>query len=178
MPPYPPATIRLAVDDDLDRVIDLVWNVAAEGLWIGAEVPFDRHARRRRYIELLADANSALFVADASAQGGPAVVGEITVSVAAYGVAEIAMMLAGEWRGRGLGRALLDAAIGWARGAGAHKVWLEVWPHNTAAIALYQRAGFAEEGHKRRHYRRRNGELWDTLLMGLQLEPGMPPGDD
>jgi RimJ/RimL family protein N-acetyltransferase len=178
MPPYPPATIRLALDDDLDRIVDLVWNVAAEGLWIGAEVPLDRQARRRRYIELLADAHSALFVADASVRDGPAVVGEITVSVASYGVAEIAMMLAGEWRGQGLGRALLDAATSWARGAGAHKVWLEVWPHNTAAISLYQRAGFAEEGRKRRHYRRRNGELWDTLLMGLQLEPVIPPGDD
>jgi RimJ/RimL family protein N-acetyltransferase len=46
---------------------------------------------------------------------------------------------------------------------------LEVWPHNTAAIALYRRVGFVEEGRKRRHYRRRNGELWDAVLMGMEL---------
>ena len=52
---------------------------------------------------------------------------------------------------------------------GAHKVALEVWPHNHAALRLYQRAGFETEGRLRRHYRRRNGELWDTIVMGLAL---------
>jgi RimJ/RimL family protein N-acetyltransferase len=171
MPMHGPATIRLASDDDLDLVVDLLWDVAAEGRWIGAEVPFDRPDRRRRLAELVADARSVVFVADASAAGGPTVVGEITVSIASYGVADMTMMLAQGWRGQGLGRTLLDAATHWARQAGAHKMWLEVWTHNRAAIALYRRAGFAEEGHKLLHYRRRNGELWDALLMGLQLDP-------
>ena len=46
---------------------------------------------------------------------------------------------------------------------------LEVWPDNERAIALYTRMGFIEEGRLRRHYRRRNGELWDALIMGLEL---------
>jgi ribosomal protein S18 acetylase RimI-like enzyme len=46
---------------------------------------------------------------------------------------------------------------------------LEVWPDNTAALHLYRRAGFVEEGRKLLHYRRRNGELWDSVLMGLRL---------
>jgi ribosomal protein S18 acetylase RimI-like enzyme len=79
------------------------------------------------------------------------------------------MLIVEGWRGRGLGAALLDAAIEWASAAGAHKMALEVWPHNTAAIELYRRAGFEEEGRKRRHYRRRSGELWDACLMGRQL---------
>jgi len=29
--------------------------------------------------------------------------------------------------------------------------------------------GFQREGLLRRHYRRRNGELWDTVVMGLPL---------
>jgi RimJ/RimL family protein N-acetyltransferase len=169
--PSPAGRVRPAGDADLDRLVDLVWDVATEGRWIGAEVPFDWQARRRHYAQLLGAAHSTILVADASSTGGPSLVGEITVTVAAYGVAEIAMMLADQWRGRGLGGALLDAAISWAREAGAHKIGLEVWTHNDAAIALYRRAGFSEEGHKRRHYRRRNGELWDTFLMGLPLEP-------
>jgi RimJ/RimL family protein N-acetyltransferase len=52
---------------------------------------------------------------------------------------------------------------------GARKVALEVRPHNHVAIRLYQRAGFECEGRLRRHYRRRNGELWDAILMGLSL---------
>lgn len=163
------AGIRPATEDDLDDVVDLVWDVAAEGQWIGAEVPFDRSDRRRRYAEMLAAPNSTIFVADARASGGAGVVGELGVSVASYGVADIAMMVATGWRGLGVGRMLLDAAIAWAEGAKAHKMWLEVWPHNEAAIALYRKAGFVEEGRKLRHYRRRNGELWDALLMGLPL---------
>jgi len=69
----------------------------------------------------------------------------------------------------GIGAALLDAAIAWATAAGAHKMALESWPHNTAALALYQRAGFVEEGRKRNHHRRRNGELWDAVVMGRLL---------
>ena len=37
-----------------------------------------------------------------------------------------------------------------------------------AAIALYERFGFERGGCLRRHYRRRSGELWDAVMMGLQ----------
>jgi RimJ/RimL family protein N-acetyltransferase len=57
-----------------------------------------------------------------------------------------------------------------ARKAGAHKIALQVWPHNAAAIALYERFGFRREGYLTRHYRRRSGELWDAIIMGLPLD--------
>jgi ribosomal protein S18 acetylase RimI-like enzyme len=79
------------------------------------------------------------------------------------------MMVLDGHRGQGLGRALLDACVDWSRAAGAHKVALEVWPHNAAAIALYERVGFQYEGRRVGQYRRRNGELWDSLAMGLVL---------
>lgn len=77
-------------------------------------------------------------------------------------------------RGRRVGRALLDACLAWSNDVGAHKVSLEVWPHNDAAIRLYRSAGFEIEGRKRRHYRRSNGELWDSLLMGKVLDTESP----
>ena len=86
-----------------------------------------------------------------------------------YGVADIGMLIVAGWRGLGLGTVMLDAAIRWATGAGAHKMALEVWPHNSAALELYRRAGFIEEGRKLRHYRRRNGEVWNAVLMGRPL---------
>jgi ribosomal protein S18 acetylase RimI-like enzyme len=46
-------------------------------------------------------------------------------------------------RGRGLGDALIDAAIVVARELGAGSVTLEVGDHNAAAIATYERHGFA-----------------------------------
>lgn len=47
-------------------------------------------------------------------------------------------------RREGLGDALLDASLRWARLRGAKKAWLQVEADNEAAIALYRKAGFAE----------------------------------
>src|SRR5439155_279731 len=80
------------------------------------------------------------------------------------------LMVDGDRRGQGIGSALMAAAIEWARTAGAHKLSLQVWPHNEAARALYRKFGFEEEGLLRRQYRRRNGELWDAIVMGLLLD--------
>lgn len=115
------------------------------------------------------ETSSALLVADVSAGDGPVIVGHIWIDVASYGVADIGMLIVAGWRGLGLGTMLLEAAIGWATRAGAHKMALEAWPDNSAALDLCHRAGFTEEGRKIRHYRRRNGELWDAVLMGRPL---------
>jgi RimJ/RimL family protein N-acetyltransferase len=60
-------------------------------------------------------------------------------------------------------------------------VTLQVWPHNGPARRLYRQLGFVEEGRLRRHYPRRNGELWDAIVMGLVLDeerPGSSLPDD
>ena len=44
--------------------------------------------------------------------------------------------------GQGIGRALLDYATDWAREHGADALTLNVFPGNTRARALYERAGF------------------------------------
>jgi RimJ/RimL family protein N-acetyltransferase len=163
------AVIRPATTEDLDELVQHIWDVAAEGRWIGTEIPFDRGARRIHLDALSSGATSTVLVVDTSTSGGPGVVGHISVEIRPYGVADIGMLLIVGWRGLGLGTMMLDAAIEWATAAGAHKMFLETWPHNTSALELYRRAGFVEEGRKRRHYRRKDGELWDAVLMGRSL---------
>jgi ribosomal protein S18 acetylase RimI-like enzyme len=51
-----------------------------------------------------------------------------------------------ECAGRGIGRALVDAAVGHARASGLRLIVLSVTEANRAAIALYQRAGFKSFG--------------------------------
>ncbi|QKW25163.1 GNAT family N-acetyltransferase [Streptomyces seoulensis] len=46
-------------------------------------------------------------------------------------------------RGRGVGRRLMDRAVGFARERGAAHVWLEVTNVNAPAIRAYRRMGFA-----------------------------------
>jgi RimJ/RimL family protein N-acetyltransferase len=159
-------TVRPAREDDLDAMVDLTVAVAEEGRWIGTEAPVDRERRRQRYAGDIQRDDTGVFVADAGGQ----LVGHLGLVLARYGVADLGMLVADGWRGRGVGRALLRAGVAWARQAGAHKISLQVWPHNRAAIALYERFGFQREGLLRGHYRRRSGELWDAVVMGLPLE--------
>jgi ribosomal protein S18 acetylase RimI-like enzyme len=159
--------VRRATAADHDDWYALRVAVAGEGIWIGAELPIPRNepwfaARLERE-----DAADFLAVADG------VIVGSIGVDVHG-GVASLWMCVGASQRGRGVGRQLLDAGLAWAADVGAHKVMLEVWPHNGPAIALYRSAGFAVEGRKRRHYRRRNGELWDAILMGRVLDLDAP----
>ena len=80
------------------------------------------------------------------------------------------MAIVREWRAQGVGSALLSTAVEWARGRGLHKLSLSVFAHNAAAIALYRKHGFVEEGRRVKQYRRSSGELWDVIDMGLLLE--------
>jgi RimJ/RimL family protein N-acetyltransferase len=167
-PTRPQATIRPAAETDLDPMIENTWAVAEEGRWIATEVPFDREDRRRRLIEGMDDvAHSGYFVAEVDGR----VVGHIGLRLAPYGVVSLGMLVTDGHRGRGVGHALLARGIEWARQSGGHKIALEVWPNNEAALALYQHHGFEQEGRLRRHYRRHHGELWDAIVMGLQLQP-------
>jgi putative acetyltransferase len=102
------------------------------------------------------------------------IVGHARVDLTSYNVAGLGMMVHAEWRGLGVGGALVRGAVDAARRLGAHKVALQVWPHNDVARRLYERHGFKEEGVLRRHYPRRNGELWDSVVMGLILDETSP----
>jgi RimJ/RimL family protein N-acetyltransferase len=159
------------VAGDFDAYMDAFEAVAAEGRWMGAEAPIDRDGRRAGFDRAVAGDGSMLVVADA----GGEIVGAIYGSLSG-GNADFGMFVVESHRGGGVGRALLEAVVDWARVGGAHKVSLAAWPTNHPAIGLYASAGFQIEGTRRRHYRRRNGALWDSVVMGLVLDTDSPAG--
>jgi ribosomal-protein-alanine N-acetyltransferase len=57
-----------------------------------------------------------------------------------------------QFRGMGVGKALVSALIESARETGASVVMLEVRKSNSAAIALYEKAGFNLVGERRNFY--------------------------
>jgi ribosomal protein S18 acetylase RimI-like enzyme len=69
---------------------------------------------------------------------------------------------------RGVGRALLDAAVGEARARGARRLTLRVLAHNDAAVRLYEQGGFVVEGVLRGEFFL-DGVYVDDLLMALDL---------
>jgi RimJ/RimL family protein N-acetyltransferase len=163
--------VRPATEDDLDAVVDVLTEVAAEGRWIGTELPIDRAGRLERWRKsLFEEGRGAMFVAE---EGGKIVGSADLTGVAGpcgTGVMDLGLAIVAGHRGKGVGSALTQACIDWAREAGAHKIALQVWPHNEPARALYRKFGFEEEGYLKRHWRRRSGELWDAVVMGLLLD--------
>ena len=82
---------------------------------------------------------------------------------------ELGMGVRSDWRGRGLGRSLLEATLAEADARGVLRVELSVHSDNPRAIALYIRNGFIEEGRKLRARIKGNAVL-DVLLMA-RLQP-------
>ena len=74
-------------------------------------------------------------------------------------------------RRRGLALALVEAATGAARMAGAESLFLEVAHDNAAALGLYRKAGFAEVGLRRGYYDRGANPAVDAMVMRLDLGP-------
>ncbi|KQW69100.1 ribosomal-protein-alanine acetyltransferase [Phenylobacterium sp. Root77] len=72
-------------------------------------------------------------------------------------------------RRRGLARALVDAAAGAARMAGAEALFLEVAHDNVPALGLYEATGFSRAGLRRGYYDRGAAGAADAVVMRLDL---------
>ena len=66
----------------------------------------------------------------------------LVVPLDRIGVAEYAVFLHQDERGKGLGTELNRVAIDFAREAGFLRLWLSVEPHNRAAVRSYEKVGF------------------------------------
>jgi ribosomal-protein-alanine N-acetyltransferase len=90
--------------------------------------------------------------------------GFVVARVAADEAEILTLAVAPHARGQGLGRALLQAAIGKARALGAGVMFLEVGADNPHALALYAGLGFTKIGTRKAYYDGR-----DALALRLSL---------
>jgi len=74
-----------------------------------------------------------------------------------------------EYRRRGIGKKLLEAALNKARAMGLERVELEVYASNQPAIELYKRSGFSVEGVKKKG-RKLDGAYDDVVCMALLFD--------
>jgi ribosomal protein S18 acetylase RimI-like enzyme len=156
--------IRTTTDADaasLQRCLD---TVARERRWIAmtAAPPADAVAEFRRLLR--ASGGVDLIAVDAQGE----VMGWIDIQPLPWEgmrhVGSLGMGVRGEWRRRGVGRALLTAALAAASERGIKRVELEVFASNSGAVRLYEQAGFAHEGRKR-GARKLDGTTDDVLVM-------------
>ena len=80
------------------------------------------------------------------------------------GVVEHSVYVAADARGRGIGRALMDALVESADAAGLWTIQTNVFPENVATLALHERVGFRVIG-RRERIAKLNGAWRDTLLL-------------
>jgi L-phenylalanine/L-methionine N-acetyltransferase len=156
--------------EQLTRLADSVsaepegWLISVAGEWRSA-------GDERRFLKALRRyPHAAVFVAE---REDGTLVGRLSVGrdphPASAHVADVGLMVALDARRQGVGTALLQAAVDWAREAGIRKLELHVFPWNEAAIALYEAFGFVREGFRKGHYRR-GGEFVDAILMAYEIE--------
>ena len=160
--------IRPAEPGDAEALVALARAVGSEPEgWLLTTTDWRSAGDERRYLKAIRRfPHAAVFVAE-SDEGE--IVGRMSLSrdqhPSSAHVADLGLMVAEGWRRQGIGRALLEAAIEWARGAGVRKLELHVFPHNEAAIKLYESFGFEREGYRKQHYRRSTGDCVDAILM-------------
>jgi L-phenylalanine/L-methionine N-acetyltransferase len=156
--------------EQLTRLADAVsaepegWLISVAGEWRSA-------GDERRFLKALRRyPHAAVFVAESD---DGVLIGRLSVGrdphPASTHVADVGLMVAIGARRQGVGTALLQAAVDWARETEVRKLELHVFPWNEAAIALYDRFGFEREGYRKQHYRR-GGAYVDAILMAYEVE--------
>jgi RimJ/RimL family protein N-acetyltransferase len=163
--------VRRAEPSDAEALVDLGRAVGSEPEgWLIAVDGWRSVADERRYLKAIRRyPHAAVYVAEDEGR----IVGRLSLSrdqhPASVHVADLGLMVAASHRRRGIGRALLETAVMWAREADVTKLELHVFPWNEPALALYESFGFEREGYRRRHYRR--GREWaDAILMSYFCE--------
>lgn len=81
------------------------------------------------------------------------------------GVAEISLYVAARARGRGVGRAILEAMIAFSERDGIWTLQAGIFPENTASLAVHRRCGFREVGRRERLGRMKDGTWRDVILL-------------
>jgi ribosomal protein S18 acetylase RimI-like enzyme len=158
-------TIRPKGERDSGAITALLADVAREGRYIATEWPFDVDARERALREALL----ARTVLGWVATDGSTVVADLTVFEPDRDEPLLGMVVALTYRGRGIGRALIERVCEWARQNAKPALVLRVFPDNDAAIGLYRATGFEEIGFEPRSIPRRDGTARDAIVMRKAL---------
>jgi RimJ/RimL family protein N-acetyltransferase len=165
--------VREGRSEDAEQIIAYVNRIAEEpGIAIGlspGEFTLTVEQERQFIADRAAEDNSLFLVAEAQGQ----IIGVLTLRGGARRAlrheAVLGITVRREWRGRGVGDALMAYAVDWARRCGVIKrIELQVFVSNSTAIHLYEKHGFEVEGRRRKAVFR-DGVYHDDYVMALLL---------
>jgi phosphinothricin acetyltransferase len=156
-------TLRPARAGDAEAVC-LIYNQGIEDRVATLETELRTPAERRAWLGARGPRHPVIV-----AESGGEVVGWASLNAfnprAAYDhVADLSVYVERGWRGRGVGRRLLERLVALGRDLDYHKLVLAAFPFNRAGIALYERCRFREVG-VYREQGRLDGRWVDTVVM-------------
>jgi ribosomal protein S18 acetylase RimI-like enzyme len=175
-------TVRQADQDDIDGLSEVVRTVAEEGSYIEAETVADvidhervvtRHnaVRSRLFFVATVDEVDGANVGDGGANDG--IMGWVHLDMPeAEKLAHTAVLTVGidpAYRGHGVGSALLQRGMDWARERGFEKLYNSIPSTNEGAIAFLEAHGWVTEAVRHDHYRV-DDEYADEVMMAVDLQ--------
>lgn len=163
----PEITIRHTEPDDYEGVHGVL--AGPRAVWGTLQMPFPSVEQWRKRLATPADGLLSL-VACVDEQ----IVGQIALETFPHRprrrhVGQLGMAVRDDWQGRGVGTAMLQAAIDMAdKWLNLSRLELNVYTDNTAAIALYKKFGFVIEG-THLDYAFRDGAYVDSHSMARRI---------
>ena len=165
----PQFQVRRATADDAEGVSMVLQSVASERIHSAIDRAWTA-GQQRSYLESLSsrEAFHVAIAASGHCIGYQSLDLYSSVLPSMAHVGQLGTFLLPEWRGRGVGRALFDVTISFARSVGYRKLVIQVRASNRSAQAFYKRLGFVECGRLSAQVII-DGEEDDEVLMELFL---------
>jgi len=147
-----PIAIRHATVRDIGEMLRLERSSSGAAHWSESQYQLLIEAKH-------ADVSTLALVAECEAN--PAVVGFLLARHLAPEWELENIVVAQEARGKGIGTRLMQELLACAQQANSHIVFLEVRESNAAAISLYEKLGFQQNGRRKYYY---SNPVEDALL--------------
>ncbi|HEU5193663.1 MAG TPA: arsinothricin resistance N-acetyltransferase ArsN1 family A [Methylomirabilota bacterium] len=155
--------VRPANADDAAAICE-IYNQGIEDRLATLETEPRAPAERREWLEAKSERHPVIVAEHEGQIVGWGSLNVFNARPAYRHVADFSVYVERAWRGKGVGRVLLERLIELAREHGYHKLVLSAFPFNTAGVALYERLGFRTVG----IYREQgllDGRWVDTIIM-------------
>ncbi len=156
-------TVRPARENDAEAIAR-IYNQGIEDRVATLETELRTSEERRRWMAARGPRHPVIVAEAAGTVVGWASLNQFNPRPAYQHVADFSVYVDRDWRGKGVGRRLLEAVIELAREIGYHKMVLSAFPFNQAGVALYERLGFRTVG----IYKEQgllDGKWTDTIIM-------------